>query len=209
VIDFSRIAEPYLKEHRDALEKRCCPDQFVGLISDIERFGDFIFRSPASERPADIPSVLLILESPHIYEFDELPGPAKGHTGRNIVRYLRQVSGLHDKAEFGLILLNAVQFQCSLGRPTSEVRDAVFVKTWTSGGSIDFESRFRAVYRDGDCVVNCCTRGTARSAFGHLRVHVQQVLAPLLPSNSAVLCRNHPSSWHFPANRTRNLRYAI
>lgn len=209
MIDFSRIAEPYSQKHRDTLEERRCPDQFVGLISDIERLGGFTCRAPASERPPNIPAVLIILESPHIFEFDELPGPAKGQTGRNIFRYLRQVPGLHDKAKFGLLLLNAVQFQCSLGRPPSEVRDEVFLKAWTSGGSVDFESRFRAVYRDGDCVVNCCTRGTARRAVGHLRVHVQRVLAPLLTSSSAVLCRNHPSFWHVPANRTRSLKYAI
>lgn len=209
MINFSAIAKPYLRENHCTLEDRFCPDQFVGLISEIERLGDFIFRVPASERPPNIPCVLLILESPHISEFDELPGPAKGHTGKNIVRYLQQVPGLHDKESFGLILLNAVQYQCSLGRATSEVRDEVFMKVWTSGGSTNFESRFRAICRDGDCVANCCTRGTARSAADHLRVHVHRVLAPLLPSSSVVLCRAHPSCWHFRANRERKLKYLI
>jgi hypothetical protein len=127
MIDFAAIANRYRQSHRSALEERRCPDQFSGVISEVERSGNFACRVSASERPPNLPCVLLILESPHTSEFDACPGPAKGSTGRNIVRYLRQVPGLQDKGDFGLLLVNAVQFQCSLGRPTSEVRDAVFI----------------------------------------------------------------------------------
>jgi hypothetical protein len=209
MIDFAAIAKRHLQRHRSAFEERCCPDQFVGVISEIEGSGDFTCRTLASERPLSLSCVLLVLESPHTSEFDTSPGPAKGSTGRNIVRYLRQVPGLQDKGEFGLLLVNAVQFQCSLGGPTSKVRDAVFFDTWTSGGRTDFESRFRALYRDGDCVVNSCTRGNSRDTTAHLRTEVQRALVDLLPAGTAVLRRNHPSFWHFPANRSREWTYAV
>lgn len=209
MIDFAAIAKRHLQRHRSALEERRCPDQFVGVISEIERSGDFTCRASASERPPNLPCVLLILESPHTSEFDASPGPAKGSTGRNIVRYLRQVPGLQDKGDLGLLLVNAVQFQCSLGRPTSEVRDAVFYETWASGGRADFESRLGTLYRDGDCVANCCTRGNSRNAADHLRTQVHRALTARLPVGTGLLRRNHPSFWHSPANRSREWPYAV
>lgn len=203
MIAFATIAERYTKGRSTALETRRCPDQFVGVISEIERSANFSCRVSASERPPNLPCVLLILESPHRSEFDAFPGPAKGGTGRNIIRYLRQVPGLEEKGDFGLLLVNAVQFQCSLGRPTSEVRDAVFFETWTSGGKTDFEARLDALYRDGDCVTNCCTRGNSSVVKTQLRIAVHHALTARLPAATEVLRRNHPSFWHSPANRSR------
>lgn len=207
MIDFAAIAKRHIKKHSTALEERRCPDQFVGVISEAERSGDFSCRVSAFDRPQNLPCVLLVLESPHTSEFEASPGPAKGTTGRNIVRYLRQVPGLKDKGDFGLLLVNAVQFQCSLGRPTSEVRDAVFFETWISGGKADFESRLGALYRNGDCIANCCTRANSRNAAAHLRTAVHRALTDRLPAATAVLRRNHPSFWHSPANRSREWPY--
>lgn len=209
MIDYSAIARRHLRGSRSEFEVRRCPDQFVGVISDIERSSDFTCRTPASERPSDLPCVLLVLESPHISEFDACPGPAKGSTGRNIVKFLREALGTQDKKDFGLLLANAVQFQCSLGCRTSEVRDAVFLDVWASGGSADLEARLRTLYRDGDYVVNCCTRGRSKDAAAHLRVRVHHVLTCALPPGTEVLRRNHPSYWHFSANRTREWATAI
>jgi hypothetical protein len=207
MIDFVAIARAYLQSCSSALEERRCPDQFAGVVSEVEQSGNITCRVPAFERPRELPCVLLILESPHTSEFGASPGPAKGSTGRNIVRYLRQVPGLQQKGDFGLLLVNAVQFQCSLGRPTSEVRDAVFLETWARGGRADFVSRIGMLYQGGDCVVNCCTRGNSRNAAALLRSAVQSALVSRLPAGTAVLRRNHPSFWHFPANRSREWPY--
>lgn len=209
MIDFPAIAKRYLQSPHSALEERACPDQFVGVISEVERRGDFTCRVSASARPPNLRCVLLILESPHTSEFDASPGPAKGSTGRNIARYLRQVPGLQDKGDFGLLLVNAVQFQCSLRRPTSEVRDAVFIEVWGSGGRADFEARLRTLYRDGDYVANCCTRGNSQNADAPLRSMVHRALTARLPVGTAVLRRNHPSFWHFSSNRSREWPYAV
>jgi hypothetical protein len=117
------------------------------------------------------------------------------------------VPGLQDKGNFGLLLVNAVQFQCSLGRATSEVRDAVFFETWTTGGESEFKSRLRTVYRVDDCIANCCTRGNSRNAADHLRTKVHHALVAGLPFGTVVLRRNHPSCWHFQANRSREWPY--
>jgi hypothetical protein len=209
MIDFAAIAKRHLQIHHATFEERRCPDQFVGVITNIERSFGFECRVSSSERPSNLPCVLLVLESPHTSEFGASPGPAKGSTGRNIVRYLRQVPGLQDKGDFGLVLVNAVQFQCSLGRRTSEVRDAVFFDIWTTGGRTDFETRFRTLYRDGDCVINCCTRGKSRAASAQLRVQVHRALAARLLAGTVVLRRNHPSFWHFQANRSREWPFAV
>lgn len=209
MIDFAAIADPHLKCHGATLEKRRCPDQFVGVISEIERIGNFANRVPFSDRPSSLPCVILILESPHTSEFGACPGPAKGITGRKIVRHLLQVPGLQDKRDFGLLLVNAVQFQCSLGISTSIVRDSVFLETWARGGKVDFEERLGALFRDGDCVVNCCTRGNTGNTLAHLRSAVQDVLTTLLPAGTPVLRRNHPSFWHISGNRTREWAYSV
>jgi len=209
VLNFPVIAHRYLLPSTASYEARACPDQYVGLKSEIETGGHFGHRVPASERPHRLACVLLVLESPHTSEFGTEPGPAKGRTGANIVRFLREVPGLHDTERFGLVLVNAIQFQCSLGRPTSEVRDTVFRKAWDNGGRTDFESRLRALYRVGDYVVNCCTRGQSEKIHLPLRALVQRAMASVLPENTVVLRRNHPSSWHFRANRTREWQYAV
>lgn len=212
MIDFEAIARRH-QISDSPLEKRCCPDQFVGIISEIELHKDFTDRDPAYERPTNLPCVLLVLESPHRDEFPEPPaepGPAKGSTGRNIIRYLQEVPGLQDKGDFGLLLVNAVQFQCSLGKPTNQFRDAVFFDFWDSGGKASFESRIRGLYRNGDVVANCCTRGKSSNPTKQLRMLVQRALVDQLPPRTKVLRFNHPSFWHFPANRSgREWPYAV
>lgn len=200
---------PHLQANRSELEARQCPDQFLGVISEIERSDGFPLRIPAPQRPPNRPCVLLVLESPHTSEFIGEPGPAKGGTGRNIIRFLREAVGTHDKRDFGLILINAVQFQCSLGCKTSVVRDTVFDEAWARGGRTDFEARVRALYRSGDYVVNCCTRGSSKVGSSQLRAKVHEALLGALPPGTGVFRRNHPSFWHFSANRTRDWAYAV
>ena len=64
------------------LEKRTCPDQYVGLMSEI-KVGDrgFGSRKDPMCRPEE-KAVILVLESPHIEEFKGERGPAKGTTGK-------------------------------------------------------------------------------------------------------------------------------
>lgn len=185
-----------------SLEKRTCPDQYVGLVSGI-KVGDrgFGSRKDSMCRPGE-EAVILVLESPHIEEFKDELGPAKGTTGRNIVSFIGEVLGLIDTLERPLILMNAVQYQCSLGQPTKKYRDKVFAATWQRGGKEDFSNRLRKIYRDGDTIICACTRGYMSGRKRHLRQLVYAAIQEACP-NATVLLRTHPVAWHWPGNRVQ------
>lgn len=142
----------------------------------------------------------MVLESPHIDEFQGHIGPAKGPTGTNIARFLTKVHGLEDMGQRSLILVNAVQFQCSLGHPTHIFRDRIFRQGWSDGGALDFASRIGALFLEGDIVVNACTKGRVTGAT-ELRRLVHTELTAVLPIDQ-VLKRCHPSKWNMPLRRS-------
>lgn len=187
------------------VQEHCCPDQYVGYISQIvkEKRIDPLCRKRASCRPSHR-AVLLILESPHVKEFEEHegnPAPARGQTGDNIANYICKVLGLETKTELPLILINAVQFQCSLGVPikssggNKSYRDSVFRAAWKDGGREDFQKRLRDIYREGDLVVCSCTKGGG-SPREHLRQLVYEAIVDELKSVD-VQCVKHPVGWHW------------
>lgn len=102
-----------------------CADQMVGAIrcfKDKKRF-DFTIREPIEcgkrTPPLTPPTeqvVLVILESPHVDEFDNGSpiGPACGCTGCRIRKHFSQIFG-DEYDDCALVLLNAFRFQCSLG----------------------------------------------------------------------------------------------
>ena len=170
----------------------------MGMIRDLNIESPLSDRRPVSERPSH-PCVLLVLESPHTDEFIGEPGPAKGSTGKKIVRYLASGFAEFDVLDYGLILINAVQHQCSLGRALNtrsakKVRDCVFHTVWDSGGNHDFGVRLRNTYRPNDIVMSCCTRGVGSASSSHLRAVVKKRIDEVL-QNVAVHYRGHPISW--------------
>lgn len=179
-----------------------CPDQYVGLIADNKANGALLRRQPASMRSTDR-AVLLVLESPHTKEFEGDLGPARGPTGANIARFIEEVPGLADVGRLPLLLVNAVQYQCSLGKKTIRYRDRVFRAVWENGGREDFASRIRAIYRTGDLVVCSCTKG-AMTGRDELRRLVYGALCDALPA-AIVLRRSHPAKWNIEKNR--NLKW--
>lgn len=196
------LAECSTEYSTESLEKRTCPDQYVGLVSEIKK-SDGVF--PSREDPMCRPggkAVILVLESPHIDEFKDARGPAKGTTGRNIASFIGEIFDLKDAIERPLILMNAVQYQCSLGRPTKKYRDKVFTATWQRGGKEDFNNRLRKIYRDGDTIICACTRGYMSDRKRHLRQLVYTAIQEAYP-NATVLLRTHPAAWHWPGSRVR------
>lgn len=196
-MDFKDIAQNAMLEMaKKPIETRLCPDQYVGLIDAFANdTSEFPNRDPIAERPDGISCVIMILESPHIYEFSNELGPAKGKTGSLIRTKILEVEGLSEYSEYGLILMNAVQNQCSLGYPTNYYRDDIFLAAWENGAKEDFIRRLNEAFRPGDVIINCCTKGNNKEELRRL-VHRS------IPSRiRIVLGRTHPSSWHSSQNR--------
>jgi hypothetical protein len=141
-----------------------------------------------------------------VEEFSGEPGPAKGTTGALIRTHIRSINGLQDCLDFGLILMNAIPFQCSLGYSTSCFRDCVFRKVWNSGAKEIFVRRLNLYFREGDKVVNCCTKGCPSNGELELRALVQGAIQEAYP-NVEPMRRTHPSSWWSQRNRQAQWKY--
>lgn len=209
---------------RAARHDDCCPDQDWGLVRElkvfkkIKNFNKSDKRRPVNNRGDDEVRLIVVLESPHIDEFFERAaekldssefGPAMGFTGGNLIKCLGQgcLSNRHwfpKGSNIKLIVMNAVQYQCSRGVKTKECRDDVFCGIWNAAGGSgcgdsgekDFKERFNKIYAPGDFVWNCCTKGNARVAL-------RELVRRAIYENGAVksyYAFHHPSSpaWSKP-----------
>jgi len=183
-------------------ELRACPDHHVGSLSGL-RSGqtDFPVRHlPEMGRDGGM-DLILVLESPHIAEFKTSIGPAKGNTGRLIRAHISEIAknfGLHPQS---LTLVNAVQYQCSLGKKPIEHRDAVFRSAWSMFARVSFGNRLSQYINGADCiVVNACTKGNKSMDGLSLRELVVDEIFNKLnrPSNLRIA---HPASWASAKNR--------
>ena len=186
------------------IESRECPDQFLGLIGGLLGKPMFPMRVPARSRPAE-PCVIMVLESPHVDEFVDELGPAKGATGEMIRQHLTESLELRGMADYGLVLVNAIQHQCSLGANTVVYRDRLFRAVWSNGGEEDFRNRIVELFRPGDVLVNCCTKGNDFEIHTPLRNLVEAALRSALPNVESVR-RMHPASWRDPNWRGKKWR---
>ena len=178
-------------------------------------------------------TIVIVLESPHTDEFlkknkERLAiGPACGETGEHLYWWLPEVMlkylpFLVDKVtkkvkyysikdiESGVYvikLVNAIQFQCSLGENTEPskktkekdkcYRDKVFAKMWDSAEVIEsFIKRIKDARPN--IIINCCTRGNLGKKCGTLRDRVQKELNAKSKNLSCLLLRAaHPSGPQF------------
>lgn len=179
---------------------RRCPDQYVGTLGRLRSDGMIASRAASSTRP-NSDAVLLVLESPHTFEFVGPPGPAKGNTGRLIAKHALSVPDLKGKDNASLVLINAIQYQCSLGEEPSLYRDEVFLAAWHTFGRSNFVARLKATYRANDLVVCACTKGGNGDVRKTLRPLVYSAMVDALPRGAQILRRTHPSSWFSRKNR--------
>ncbi|HLO67792.1 MAG TPA: hypothetical protein VK188_12280 [Holophaga sp.] len=180
---------------------------------------------PATREDAG-PWLILVLESPHVREFEgsrDLWGPVRGASGVGIRIHLGEIlakapRAVQDRAREcrGLVLMNAVQHQCSEGEfplttksgkvattPKGEarmgldrrLRDRNFLAMWKDhGGRRAFQERLARIHRPGDVLINACTIGDEG-----LR---DLVAAALDPARFPVdLDCYHPSCWWNPGRR--------
>ena len=208
---FLTIARQYSRNFK---EGRKCPNQFVGMISVANRCtsnptsnesgNDFSIRDDTDSyvRP-ETPIIILILESPHKAEFDNQypsPKPAAGNKYSNTGRIIREIFGevcsIHDylpNGEYPLVILNAIQYQCSLGKRTTSYRDKVFIECWSNFGKLDFKNELLKFYKPDDIIINACSCGHNKTKLRALvKESIKNIVTPTPPS---ILEVEHPSNW--------------
>lgn len=198
-MDLLQSARSVLLQSLEDANTSQCPDHAVGVLArfDVESssFPSRIEIDPVQRESES--KLIVILESPHTKEFSEPIGPAKGKTGSNLVKYFRATTSLSFFNNHQVLLVNAIQYQCSLGKSTNQFRDEVFRKMWEDGGRCSLVERLSSYYQIGDTVINCCTKG---SSAPYLRDLVQCAIEEIVPKLRIIKLK-HPASWHFPANR--------
>ena len=192
---------------------KVCGDQSVGIVGKVCRKGlkDFPERgvkwiNDTPYKPdSSIKRLVLILESPHVHEFDvngDAKGPAKHQTGVAIRCYLEDILGpsISDLKDRELILVNAVQFQCSLGRDMSRetckgrinrhIKNCIFDELIRMREfRVNLKYRMGLVFRPNsdDLIVNAVSIGTSTSCC------VSRIVSELTGECSCGI--GHPSGW--------------
>lgn len=155
------------------LDKGICPDNFIGTIENMKPKLNFSIstRKEFTKRNSidDIinngyKNIVMILESPHINEYkyanENFIAPAIGKTGDFLQRYFYACikSCLSHDEKYNVILMNAIQYQCSLGEDTIIYRDKLWCDLWFNyNKKDDFINRLK--HYNPDIIINACTIG--------------------------------------------------
>lgn len=232
--DFSSIQ---LKGLAKARKKACkCDDEYVAILTVnvdrsfegsvcwktdkeiIKNRNQTMLPKPIKEQD-NLPTIALVLESPHISEFFKdsnctkkrtPPRPAMGTTGLNIIEYFPETllkyllqrkieNGAITKTvrdiengDYRLVLVNTIQYQCSLGEKPDEYRDDVFSECFNNPVfKNDFVERLKGY--SPSIIINCCTGGEKASGFNS---QIQSLINEKFPSVLR-LKGYHPSSIYF------------
>lgn len=189
-----------------------CPDVYVGRLCDLppllrtDHLGRWQFSDSADARHTrpDCRCVVMVLESPHVDEFDPThcytPWPANGLTGAAIQRNALQMSEvLKVPRDTGLVLFNAIPYQCSqvrIGKKSEwkERRDLIFSHCWAQDATKAlFRARLRHWVKPGDVVVNACTAGLQSKP--KLRDLVEAEMTGLFGAAVIRFRMHHPAGW--------------
>lgn len=182
-----------------------CPDMFTALIDvDRELFCP-ILSSYENLKDWNLPTIAIVLESPHKFEYDDngLPiGPARGTSGQHISSGLikKHLKKYEIHGRYKLLLIEAISFQCSNAtnlkeKRNADKRDDLFKCVWERGGKKDFETRLK-MYKP-KYVINSCT--------GHMKnIDSKKTLNSLVQDVIDKVCAkiekfysSHPSSPQF------------
>ena len=203
-----------------------CEDQFVAIIEITKEKvvfieNDFLQRAKVQEYQNEkcLDTIALVLESPHKEELKNAynVAPARGTTGKNIesmllgnlAKYMyindTQQNGAYflsdEKIKCGkykLLLINAVQYQCSLGdleeSKANGWRDEIFQKMFSNQYvKNDFKERLKKY--NPKIIINCCTGGEYSKADGLQKLVQDEIDADF--TNAIKLIGSHPASAFF------------
>lgn len=184
--DFCEFVKKALWERNQQIlnefNKRKCPDIVVGESGvfwfdrkERKKHKDKL-EVELSNKKSKEKRIVIVLESPHKDEFmnaknrsdffDEniCSNPALGRSGTNLQKYfndeiVRKKLQVHGK--YRVILMNSIQYQCSLGQSEGGYRDYIWLKYWyQEKGKECFIERLRD-YKP-DIIVNLCTKGNCK-----------------------------------------------
>ena len=159
----------------------------------------------------DYPVIALVLESPHKKEF-ELNKIASSFTGKNINKYFlinlyyflsfntfedciyNKKNIMIEDGIYKLILINPIQYQCSLGLKNSIYKNDIFKECWKDKS---FKNDFikRLTKSKPTLIINCCTGQENGNVSG-----LQKLVQNEIDKNFKQINRlygYHPSSKHF------------
>jgi hypothetical protein len=184
-----------------------CMDQIVGQLTNGSYMAcnqriDIDYQQTSNQKfivNAVTSPIIVILESPHRYEYINgvAVGPAQNTTGRlfnnhfsnllsqsTVFKYI--ANGCHD-----VIMINSVQYQCSLGNPLNIhankiIRDQVWNNCFNNGCSQDLLDRISAI--NPSCIINLCTKGL---------INLQLILHTQISHLPNYTYGTHPSTWNF------------
>ena len=131
--------------------------------------------------------------------------PAAGTIGRNIRNLFNEAIGLKNHLKDGyyeLILMNTIQYQCSLGFDTKDCRDKIFIKCWNDFGKSDLENRLKSLFNSGDIVINACTAGKTKPK---LREIVENKIIKI--NGGSTIKVEHSSNWLLRYNTDKNYNW--
>ena len=133
-----------------------------GSLCDVDKF----IKNPENTRKR----IVVILESPHINEYNykdstgEIllripPMPAMGTTGLKLQKdFIDTANNLLKDGCYDVILMNAIQYQCSLGENPNENRDRIWLKMWLEEERDKNLIKRLEEYKP-DIIFNLCTEG--------------------------------------------------
>ncbi len=201
----------YLREHAittDDLPFFCalkCPDQKIGQVDFtvrncklwLPRQARLLKQKEAASLSDLQQSIVLIIESPHKDEFTDRAfiAPAMGKTGEYLAAYLPKLLHMlllhHPMAgSYALVLMNTIQYQCSLGEVPTKFRDRIWRDLWERLAD-DFIARLKS-YR-ASIVFEMCTSSDGRKQLVQNRLK-REISCP-------IFITTHPCSWWQAGNR--------
>ena len=188
-----------------------CPDRFEGLMSEQKGLAEFphkdidqCYKTDDGTNSEGL-NLVVILESPHIEEFNGRQGPASGRTGKIIRKYIDDY--FHNElGRCKLALVNVIQYQCSAGHLRDQkdrARKNRIVQLMFQKENVikDFRERIGKFNIKKDVFLLACGKGNSYVHFD------QKVLKELnkIGVKNVVAWGYHPSRW--PSPWKNSIRY--
>ena len=192
----------FLKAIKQHIPMKPCEDHFFGTVDTQNKrwiisptsHTDYNERCKIHKQlvAEKLPVLVILLESPHKDEFENTPYmPAKGNTGKNLLKYFAARCPSLPASMYKVLLVNVIQYQCSLGVPTKNNRTDIFLSMWEKTPIKNSLTR-RLKKCSPAVIINCCTKG----GDSNLRVMIQNEINEIQYENIPLFYHaSHPSFW--------------